>query len=178
MTRAGLLSALCLATLIAAPVAVSAVNLERREMLRAQAGLIDQTIAQLEGRLSAASENAMFGAGGGVAPVFFLEGATEAVAAADLQARIARAAAEANVAVQEFEVVRAAEDEAAVSDRVRLRVVVNGGNEALQAILFVLEQGRPAIRVRSLNLGAVSGSGAEPELTAALVVEAYRSVGR
>ncbi|VVT08576.1 type II secretion system protein GspM [Rhizobium sp. EC-SD404] len=174
MSRARAVTIACLALLATAPVAAFFWAQDRLSDLRQETSIVDNTIAQLQQRLqpSARGDDR---SGEGMLVDFYLDGATEAVAAAGLQAQLATLAREAGIDIDEFEVMRAldAETQAAAKPGIRLRLAFKAENDAFQEMLYAIEQGRPAMRVQSLRLATFDADEA-PILNADLVVEAYR----
>jgi predicted acyl esterase len=174
MSRARAATVACLALIAMAPVAAFLWAQDRLTDLRQETAIVENTIAELQQRLQSSADGSDRSAEAMLVD-FHVDGATEAVAAAALQAQLATLAREAEIDIDEFEVMRALDTgtQAEAEPGIRLRLAFKAGNDAFQAMLYAIEQGRPAMRVQSLRLATFDADEA-PILNADLVVEAYR----
>jgi general secretion pathway protein M len=104
----------------------------------------------------------------------FAQAASEGLASAEIQAYVARVAAEQQAVLISSGVESAKGSEA--SDMIQLQVTFDAGTNALQAILHRLESGTPYVFVRSLTVqpvgAAAQRSAEDPMLRATLSLHA------
>lgn len=153
------------AILLTASAAWTTSRLHLASELRQEIAALTATVIAMERRLGSyhAAGTAM-----GPPEDAYLEGDTQAIAAANLQKRVAGAIRQAGGRLVESgrdqNAAAAGEEEA-----IYLRVAFTGENAAMQRALFDIESGRPWLVVRSLVVVPIAG---ESELRAQMLVGA------
>lgn len=141
--------------------------LEEREV---GADLLSQTAAA--GRRAGAPE------GAAAEPSLFVEADSDTLAAAKVDAAVRSLAAGAGDTVLSSRAEVKHED-GAPGDRIEVQAVIEGGNDALQALLFQLEAGAPLVLVDAATIHPVEAAGdpQAPTLRASLTLSAYWRTG-
>ncbi len=166
-----LASALLLATLLAGAALVVAA-----EWADLSAAVDERQVgADLLVQATAASRRVATPEGTAAEPSPFVDAESDTLAAAKVDA-VVRSTAETagnTVLSSRAEVKR---DEGGPFDRIEVEAVVEGGNDALQALLFQLEAGAPLLIVDAVTIRPVEAAGSDPQapqLHATVTVNAY-----